>query len=298
MKFWSTLILLVAASGSMLVAEQRYQVTGLITEIDAPRQSIVVSHDRIPGYMDAMVMPYRVREQNALTGLKPGMKVEFTLVVTKTTSYVTGIRVQEYNSQERDPDQARRLAVLDAAMHPDDDAPATIAIGERVPDFSLVDQRNRPVTLSEFDGKVVAITFIYTRCPLPDYCLRLSNNFGRLQKRFADRMTRDLILLSVTFDPEHDRPEVLAKYAGVWKADVEGWRFLTGPLDAVKQLCGRFGMNFWPDEGLMTHSLHTLVIDRHRTLVANIEGNHFTAGQLGDLVEATLAHQTSDVHGR
>ena len=104
-----------------------------------------------------------------------------------------------------------------------------------------------------FVGKVVAITFIYTRCPLPDYCMRLSNNFARLQKRFNTRMGRDLVLLSITFDPDHDSPDVLAKYAETWKANVDGWRFLTGTLSNVKQVCGMFGMNFWPDEGLLPH---------------------------------------------
>jgi protein SCO1/2 len=101
-------------------------------------------------------------------------------------------------------------------------------------------------------------------------------------------MGRDLVLLSVTFDPDHDRPEVLADYARMWKADVAGWHFLTGSLDTVKELCGRFGMNFWPGEGLMTHSLHTAVIDRSGRLVTNIEGNHFTTAELGDLVAQEL----------
>jgi protein SCO1/2 len=83
---------------------------------------------------------------------------------------------------------------------------------------------------------------------------------------------------------------VLAKYAETWKANVDGWRFLTGTLSNVKQVCGMFGMNFWPDEGLLTHSLHTAIVDREGKLVANIEGNQFTAVQLGDLVEVTLTH--------
>ncbi|MGA3189265.1 MAG: SCO family protein [Bryobacteraceae bacterium] len=255
-----------------------------MTAVDAPHQTVVVSHDAIPGYMDAMVMPYHISDQKTLSELKPGMKIGFTLVVTKTSSSIADVRVREYHSVERDPDQALRLKELDAAMRLDS---VTIKTGQSVPDFALVDQNNQPVTLSQFEGKVVAMTFIYTRCPLPDYCLRMSNNFGRLQKRFGRRLGRDLILLSLTFDPEHDRPEVLAKYAANWKAN-EGWHFLTGPLGAVKQVCGMFGMNFWPDEGLMTHSLHTVVIDRHGKLVANIEGNQFTAEQLGDLIEAVL----------
>jgi protein SCO1 len=118
--------------------------------------------------------------------------------------------------------------------------------------------------------------------------LWMTDNFGRLAKRFKDRLGRDLTLLSVTFDPEHDRPEVLAKYSATWKPDSNGWRFLTGTLVGVKQICAMFGMNFWQDEGLLTHSLHTVVIDRQGRLVGNLEGNHFSAAQLGDLVEATM----------
>jgi protein SCO1 len=265
---------------------QRYDVTGLVLSVDAPHRTVLVSHDRIPGYMDAMTMPYRVDNPRALDGLKPGDKIEFTLIVSKTSSYISNVHVRAYDNLERDPTQTRRLQILDEAMRSKAGSPSTLSPGQTVPDFSLVDQKNNPVRLSEFRGKVVAITFIYTRCPLPDYCMRLSNNFARLQKRFNDRMGRDLVLLSITFDPDHDQPEVLMKYAESWKANA-AWHFLTGPLSTVKQVCGMFGMNFWPDEGLLTHSLHTTLIDREGKLVANIEGNQFTAVQLGDLVQAT-----------
>jgi protein SCO1/2 len=269
---------------------QRYEVTGLVLTVDIPHRTVLVSHDPIPGFMDAMTMPYRVDNPRVLDTLKAGEKIEFTLVVGKTSSYITNVHVREYDSWERDPAQNRRLALLDEAMRSKAGSASTLSIGQTVSDFSLVDQTNRPVTLSEFRGKVVAITFIYTRCPLPDYCMRLSNNFAQLQKRFNTRMGRDLVLLSITFDPDHDSPDVLAKYGETWKANVDGWRFLTGTLSNVKQVCGMFGMNFWPDEGLLTHSLHTAIVDREGKLVANIEGNQFTAVQLGDLVEVTLTH--------
>jgi protein SCO1/2 len=269
---------------------QRYEVTGLVLTVDIAHRTVLVSHDPIPGFMDAMTMPYRVDNPRVLDTLKAGEKIEFTLVVGKTSSYITNVHVREYDSWERDPAQNRRLALLDEAMRSKAGSASTLSIGQTVSDFSLVDQTNRPVTLSEFRGKVVAITFIYTRCPLPDYCVRLSNNFAQLQKRFNTRMGRDLVLLSITFDPDHDSPDVLAKYAETWKANVDGWRFLTGTLSNVKQVCGMFGMNFWPDEGLLTHSLHTAIVDREGKLVANIEGNQFTAVQLGDLVEVTLTH--------
>jgi len=277
---------------------QSYQVTGLVLTVDAPHGTILVSHDAIPGFMDAMAMPFRVDNRRLLENLKPGDKIEFTLVVGKTSSYISNIQVREYDSTERDPTQVRRLRILDEAMRSKTESQSTLSIGQTVPDFSLIDQTNHPVTLSEFRGKVVAITFIYTRCPLPDYCMRLSSNFASLQKRFSHRMGRDLMLLSITFDPDHDQPEVLSKYAGVWNANVEGWHFLTGPLTTVKQVCGMFGMNFWRDEGLMTHSLHTAVLDREGKLVANIEGNRFTAVQLGDLVETILKPGDGDTRGQ
>jgi len=276
--------------GLLLTASsvQRYEVTGLVLTVDAPNRTVLVSHDRIPGYMDAMTMPYRVHDPRQLASLMPGQKIGFTLVVSKTASYISHLHVLEYDSMERDPVQNRRLALLDEAMRSKAGSPSVLSTGQTVSDFSLVDQTNRNVTLSEFKGKVVAITFIYTRCPLPDYCVRLSNNFARLQKRFNDRMGRDLVLLSITFDPDHDPPEVLREYAEHLKANPEGWHFLTGTMSSVKQVCGLFGVNFWPDEGLLTHSLHTAIIDREGKLVANIEGNRFTAVQLGDLVETTL----------
>ena len=163
-----------------------------------------------------------------------------------------------------------------------------LALGQPVSDFTLTDQTKRRITLSQFANKVVAITFIYTSCPLPNYCLRLSNNFGRLQKRFAEQMGCDLILLSISIDPVHDQPEVMAKYAETWKADPNSWHFLTGPLFDVKQVCRSFGVNYWPDEGTLTHSLHTVIIDRQGKLAANFEGNEFTAEQLGDFVATKL----------
>jgi protein SCO1/2 len=235
-------------------------------------------------------MPYRVDDPRQGQNLKPGERSSLRWLVNKTASYISNVHVLEYDSTQRDPVQNRRLALLDKAMQAKAGLPSALSTGQTVSDFSLVDQTNRSVTLSEFRGKVVAITFIYTRCPLPDYCMRLSNNFAQLQKRFNTRMGRDLVLLSITFDPDHDSPDVLAKYAETWKANVDGWRFLTGTLSNVKQVCGMFGMNFWPDEGLLTHSLHTAIVDREGKLVANIEGNQFTAVQLGDLVEVTLTH--------
>ena len=97
-------------------------------------------------------------------------------------------------------------------------------------------------------------------------------------------MGRDLILLTITFDPVHDDAKVMAQYAARWKADAKSWHFLTGALPEVKAVCRLFGLSYWQDEGWLTHSLHTIVIDRQGKLAANFEGNEFSAEQLGDFV--------------
>jgi len=267
--------------------EARYSVTGLILSIDKAHRTFVASCSAIPGYMNAMVMPMTVLEPKALEGLKPSMFVDFTLVVEKDRSYAEKVRVHEYENLAQEPLLVRRLEML-AKLDKTNPPPASLAIGASVPDFTLIDQTGQQVSLSRFGGKVVGVTFIYTSCPLPDYCFRLSNNFGRLQKRFAGRMGHDLVLLSISFDPVHDQPDVLAKYASIWKADPNSWHFLTGTPAEVKSVCHRFGLNFWPDEGALAHSMHTLVIDREGKLAANFEGNQFSAEQLGDFVETTL----------
>jgi protein SCO1 len=282
-------IMLVACLPALAAAADRYPVTGLILSLDKPHKTFTASISEIPGYMKAMSMPFAVREPKALKGLTPGMFIDFTLVVEKDHSYAENMRVHEYQNTAQEPMLVSRLQML-ARLDKTNPLPTPIAIGAPVPDFTLTDQAGRRVSLSKFAGKVVGVTFIYTSCPLPDYCFRLSNNFERLQKRFAAKMGSDLILLSISFDPAHDTPEVLAKYAATWKADPNSWHFLTGTPVEVRAVCHRFGLNFWPDDGGLVHSMHTLVIDRQGRLAANFEGNQFSAEQLGDFVETRLNH--------
>jgi protein SCO1/2 len=267
-----------------MAAQHRYAVSGLVLAVDQSHQSVVVSHGSIPGYMEAMSMPFRVRTPQQLENVHPGDTVAFTLAVDQNSSWAEELRVVEFDSAERDPVQASRLKLLGSLM--DKGRALILAPGQAVPDFTLTDQTGKPVSLNQFAGKVVALNFIYTRCPLPDYCFRLSNNFGRLQKRFGK--SRDLVLLSITFDPINDRPDVLARYGEIWKAVPHFWYFLTGSGSDIQRVCAQFGVGYWPDEGLLTHSLHTAVIDRQGKLAANLEGNQYTAQQLGDLVETII----------
>lgn len=255
----------IALAAALVLAgcARRYRVEGLVTAIDPARPSITVSHRAIPGYMPAMVMPFRVARPAELASLAPGARIRFEL--------------------------SRSVAHhLRAAVAGDDFTASVpqsgIAVGALVPDFTLMDQDSKTVRLSAFRGRVVAIDFIYTRCPLPDVCPRLSAAFA-----YADRQIQspDLVLLSITIDPEYDTPPILAEYAKRWRADAR-WRFLTGSLDNVRDVAGRFGLAFWPEENMISHSVVTAVIDRQGRLAARIGGAGYRPQELRDLLAAKL----------
>ena len=279
-------MLLILVSG-LSWAAQEYSASGMVLQLDPSHKTLVVSCQAIPGYMRAMTMPLKVRSPKDLEDLAPGTIVEFTLVVERETSYATNVRIRRYESLEQDPLTARRLKLLEQLSNKSPDT-KPLAIGQSVPDFTLVDQEHRRISLAQFRGKVVALNFIYTSCALPNFCFRSSNTFSVVRKRFKEQMGRNLVLLTVTFDPARDQPDVLAQYASTWNADPGSWHFLTGEVKDVQRVTHLFGMDFFPDEGLMYHSLHTALIDRNGKLLANIEGNQFTAEQLGDLVQSVL----------
>jgi protein SCO1/2 len=257
--------------------------------------------------MPAMTMPFEVRNARELSGVTSGAIVAFTLVLDKEAPatggrraggpgpraadatapgpFIEGLRVVRYESVEQDPVTARRLRLLRDITLPS--APP-LAIGQTVPDFTLVDQTRARVALSQFRGRVVALNFVYTSCVLPQFCYRLANHFSVVQRRFEARMGRDLVLFTVTFDPARDTPERMAEYAQQWKANPAVWRFLTGDAAAIARVGQMFGLDAFPDEGPISHSTRTVVIDRAGALAASIEGNQYTAAQLGDLIQASF----------
>jgi protein SCO1/2 len=287
MKRAATLALaLLCALQLVRAAAERYPVTGMVLQVDRANRTFAAAIDAIPTFMPAMTMTFRVKDAKELAGLAPGAVVEFTLVVDKSSSFAEAVRVRHYQGLEQDPLAARRLSLLkEVAGRP---AARPLAIGAAVPDFTLIDQKARKVSLSQFRGKVVAMNFMYTTCQLPDFCLRIVNHFGALQKTFKAELGRDLVFLTATFDPVRDQPEVLDRYASQWSPAPGTWHFLTGPVPEVARVLEWFGVAAFPDEGLMDHSLHTVLIDRHQRLFANIEGNQYSTDQLAQLTRAVL----------
>jgi protein SCO1/2 len=261
-----------------------HTTTGLILRVDKPaapaNATVTISHDPFPDYMDAMVMPFDVKGDARTAKVTPGDRVRFRLAVKGGHSWVDRVEVIS-------------AAPVDAGLQQSPAASVLVPVGTAMPDFDLVDQSGATVALSALKGKVVAVTFIYSRCPLPDYCPRMVENFRAIRQRFADRMGRDLVLLTISFDPKYDTPQVLARYAASQRAGGTGWHFLTGDPKRVERVCNAFGIQYWAEEGLITHSLQTAVIDRDGRLAATVEGKDFTPQQLGDLVGAVLDRSTS-----
>jgi protein SCO1 len=280
------------ASTLLLVATQAWAtgqhiVQGILLRVDAGKKVIVVSCDAIPGYMDAMVMPFQVRGPENLKVLVPGTAVRFIMVETGHDDFAENLQVVQVSNYESEPIEAGRLTFLHRMLDPSA-AAKIVSVGQPVPDFVLTDQAQQVTHLWQFKGKVVALTFAYSRCPNPNYCFRLSNNLSRLKRRFRSSAGKDLILMTIVIDPDQDQGKALQRYADTWKADPAVWRFLTGPLADVRAIAELFGMGFWSDGGFLTHTFHTAVIDRDGNLAANLEGNQFTAEQLGDLVESVM----------
>jgi protein SCO1/2 len=261
----------VAAAG----CAQHHTGTGLVLRVDRPGSLVTISHDAFPGFMDAMAMPFDLKGDARTAKLTPGDRVQFRLSVKKGRSWVDRVEVVS-------------AAPVDAGLQQTPAAPVLVPVGSPLPDFQLTDQSGAAVALSALKGKVIAVTFIYSRCPLPDYCPRMIENFREIRQRFGARMDRDLVLLTISFDPQYDTPEVLARYAASQRAGGPGWHFLTGDAKNIERVCNAFGIQYWAEEGLITHTLQTAVVDRDGRLAATVEGKDFTPQQLGDLVASVL----------
>jgi protein SCO1 len=247
----------------------------LVLEVLRPGATVTISHDAFPSFMDAMAMPFDLQGAARAVELTAGDRVRLRLAVKGGRSWVDRLEVLS-------------AAPVDAGLQQSPAVPALVPVGAQMPDFDLLDQQGAAVTLSSLRGKVVAVTFVYTRCPLPDYCPRMVENFRAIRSRFATRMDRDLVLLTISFDPKYDTPQMLTAYAAANRAGGPGWHFLTGDPARIEHVCNAFGIQYFAEEGMITHSLQTAIIDREGRLAATVEGKDFTPQQLGDLVGAVL----------
>lgn len=259
-----------------------FQVHGRIRSVDPANKTVRIAHEAIPNYMPAMTMPFAVKDQSLLNGMAAGEHVQFELSVTESDSWISHI---EKISAERPNNVVKGLP--DTAPEQNSEM-ERVQAGEMVPDFGLIDQNGRAIRLSEFRGRAVVLTFIYTRCPLPNFCPLMSKNFAELEQRLKKEFPNKFQLLSVSMDPEYDRPAVLKEYAGRFNADEKDWTFATGDAEQIQVVAGLMGLYYAKENGLISHDLRTALIGPDGRLVHLWKSNVWTPYEVQRLVRETL----------
>ena len=258
---------------------KQYELTGQILAIKPEKNEVVVKHDDIKNFMPAMTMPYKVKEPALLTGRKEGDLIKATLVVGEVDAYLTSLNVVGHRPVD--------------TPAPVTDAPRVLEKGDQVADALLVDQGGKPRAWSSFRGHRVALTFVYTRCPLPDYCPLMEKNFVAVQQQVkANPKLADVRLLMVTMDPQYDTPAILKPHALDLGADPEVWTFATGDPAEVKKFAEQFGIHYETDETnkwQVIHNLRTAVIDPDGRVVKTESGNFWKPADLVADLEKTPA---------
>ncbi|HYK42896.1 MAG TPA: SCO family protein [Thermoanaerobaculia bacterium] len=239
---------------------KRYPFHGIVRDVKNGGTDLTVEHDAIPGFMGAMTMVFPVRAPlEVRAAIAPGDEIDATLVAEESRYWIEGIR------RRRSVPGSRRLIPTAPPAEP---APAgsvtpvpnnSVSIGQKVPDFELTDQTNHRVKLSSLRGEPVAVTFLYTRCPVATACPMTTAKFSRLSSILAQKGFGKLLV--VTVDPEHDTPAVLADYGKKAGADPSRWKFLTGDPKAVADVASSFGVLYYPDHGQVVHGQAVAVVD-------------------------------------
>jgi protein SCO1/2 len=264
---------LVAACGRTDNA-RTYQLTGQILVVKLATNEVLVKHDDIPGFMPAMTMPYTVRNPAEVKDRVPGDLIKATLIVEK--GGVPFLQQITKTGSAPLPEDARTTIPAAAGVQ-------FLQAGDVVPDTPLIDQDGAPITLKSFAGSALAVSFIYTRCPLPQFCPLIDRRFGEVQALAAGdpSLKGKVKLLSISFDPSFDRAAVLRGHAKKAGADPVVWRFATAEEPVVDRLAAAFGVNVIREkDGTITHNLRTAVIDPSGHVVSIVDNNTWTADEL------------------
>ena len=255
--------------------EKRYPLTGKVVAVDKTDRTATIAHEDIPGYMPAMTMPFKIKNDADLELLKPGDQVSGTLVVDDLSSWVEISAIIEGGSP-----------LTPTAAVPGEPKP-----GDEVPDFGLVNQDGKRIHLSQYRGKALALTFIYTRCPQPDQCTLMSNNFAAINRDLQKQpeLYGKTHLLSISLDPDYDTPKVLRSYGASHTGrysdeNFQHWEFAGGTRDEVKGIGQFFGLRYYLDnqsgDEQIIHSLRTAVIGPDGKIVKLYRGNEWKPDEI------------------
>ncbi len=267
------------------VDAKRYNLKGKIVAVDKSKKKATVAHEEIPGYMQAMTMDFPIRGDWVWEDLTKDAEISAQLVV---------------DEKSKDGYWLENIAII-TAPNPNNPAPPVnenfAQVGKEIPDFALTNQDGKRFTLKDYRGKALAITFIYARCPLPNYCILMSKNFSDLANQLKDSDLKDKIrLLSISFDPATDTPEKLKQYGQGYlgkdaKPDFTVWQLAVGSDKEVKDTADFFGLRYEVDEKdkeQFNHSLRTAVIAPDGKVAKIFAGNEWTPNDLLKELQATL----------
>jgi protein SCO1 len=277
---------------------KRYPFTGRIVLIDKANQSAIIDGDAIPGFMDAMAMDYKIKLAADANQLAAGDVISAEVVVAQGKDkdsvpdyWLENVKVTGHGKAPASKDSDKGDGKPSAELH-------VPAAGEEVPDFHFTNQNAKHISLKQYQGQVLFVTFIYTRCPFPDYCPRVGAQFAKLNQQLAadTALAGKTHLLCISFDPEHDTPKVLRDYgfslahsreAGLF----ERWEFAVPRAADLPQIAGYFGLAYKPENGLITHSLSTAVIGPDGKIVSWYHGSEWQVSELVKDAEGALRGQ-------
>ena len=273
------------AATATSASAKRYHLVGKVVSVDQQQASVMVDGQEITGFMSAMTMPYPVHDPKALAALAPGDEITADVVVATDGTYLENIVVTKKAGSSS-------TAQPGGATH----SPQP---GDKVPDFALVNQDGKRIHLSSFHGSVLLVTFIYTRCPFPDFCPYVSKNFAQIYAALRkDPALRSKIqLLSVSFDPKYDTPAVLRSYGQTFSQITGGdpfdrWEFATVPPKELPKVADFFGLYYDPQPGVIVHSLSTTVVSPEGAVYKWYEDNDWKPADL--LADAAQALQQAN----
>lgn len=275
-----SLVVALAACGRQEPPAREYTLTGQVIAVKPESSEVLVKHDDIVGFMPAMTMPYKVQDAALLEGTTAGDLFTATLVVKETEAYLSAI-TKTGTAPLDTPDTVPEVSAFDM-----------VKPGEPVPDVQLVDQDGAPRQLSSYKGRRVVFTFIYTRCPDADFCPLLNTQFAAIQKVVKSTPSlSDVRLISISFDPDFDTPQVLKAHAAAQHADPAVWTFATGDKQAITEFARRFGVTVTADGSpVLVHNLGTAVVDSQGRLAALYSNNQWTPADIvADLETAAAA---------
>jgi len=271
--------------GYFLLTPSTYEVKGRVAGIDDGGKTLVVEHEDIPGYMPPMIMPLPVGNSDMTASLAAGDAIQFKMTVSDDSTWISAVESIPDTAVARNP--AQEIQPMPSATQ--GEGPQPLQEGDRLPaDVALVDHDGDPFEMAAFRDQVLVLTFIYTSCPLPDFCPLMSKRFATLQPTLRDQFGDDVQLLSISFDPANDTPEVLRDYAADHTDHLDTWTFATGDTSQVNRVTSLFRVYTEQEGGEITHNLVTAVVAPDGTVRRIFRGNDWTPEDVGQTVETIL----------